>query len=136
MMRFTLLLLAVLPACAGENPFAPRPAAGVAFQPRAVYAEWYVTVERCAGLRGDFSAIHWWVVGDSSVWYVRPDTTLPAMWSPPHDITLGGYAVLSARTDSAFLAWRAHVVQHESLHDLLRGDPFHLSPLWNHCNVR
>lgn len=61
--RATLLAIAAVPAllACGEAT-APLPSSARRFEPPAVYARWWRTVERCSGLTGDLAAVQWYMV--------------------------------------------------------------------------
>ena len=88
-----------------------RPEGAVAVDPPAVFQQWWQDTESCAGRRGDFSRIQWYVVAGPS--FACPDGRCLGWWSDRHRVYLAG-------------DWRDDelVVRHEMLHDII-GDGDH-----------
>ena len=80
--------------------------------PPASYARWWVDVEKCSGLTGEFARVTWYVVPAVASFSYR-GTEANGLWWSTHDIVVAGAVV----TDSM-------VVRHEMLHDIL-GSPDH-----------
>jgi len=83
------------------------------FLPPPIYAQWYASMERCAGLRGDFNRVTWlvtplpWRDGNHGL-----DSTYGATWD--HHILVNALEAL----DSV-------LVSHEALHDILSYHDIH-----------
>jgi hypothetical protein len=119
MSRCCIALLSMLVFGCGSIT-GPQPI-GVAFRPPSTYATWWAAVELCSGRRGDVARIQW---------HESPDGALGSQsmgqWRPDHEVYLVHFVVTHQLR---------HTVQHEMLHDLLSGDPDHLSPLWARCGL-
>lgn len=86
------------------------------------YAAWYAEAEECLGLRGDFSAVRWFVADDIR----RKDSgkLVMGLWESPDDITILATAVTYQRT-----------IRHEAVHHILQlGDRAH-GPVMEKCEA-
>ncbi len=109
-----LLLLGCL------DTFAPQGA--MPYTPPAVYRDWWVEIEACAQLTGDFDQIDWYEVpGDR---YACPAYTngCAGWWQPPHTIYMAETRLSDRR-----------LVEHEMLHDLLQRSDH--PPVFKACGV-
>jgi hypothetical protein len=118
-MRRALLLL-TLAAC--ESPTVPEYVNRRPFDPLVpTYLEWWDDLRVCSAISRDFEGIRWYLA-DEIPGEVEESKRILGDWRPGREITiLDGQQVYG---------W---VVIHEMLHDLLRGDPIHSSPLWGEC---
>jgi hypothetical protein len=80
-------------------------------------------VEACSGRTGDLSGIRWFLAELIGWGWGRPSPTVRGQWLSNREITL-----------KAGHEWEYHVVKHEMLHDLLRGDGEHTDPTWGVCD--
>lgn len=88
------------------------PSSAEAFTAPDEYASWWQATEACAGLMGEMSRVHWFLVPSSQSFYYRGTLYDGYWWDDYHWITLA-----SAKIDDG------GIVRHEMLHDLLgRGD--------------
>lgn len=109
-MRRLLPLLALLAACGDPGPTMR----GQSITPRPEWRVDWTTIETCTGLGGNF---------DQVIWIETPAGTR-VRWESPHYIYLPS-EVITLHVGA--------LIQHEMLHDLLRGDVNHISPLWEKC---
>ena len=96
-------------SCTGLEPSAP-PAGAVLMTPPAEYAVWYGRTEACAELRGDATAIEWYVVPNVATFETSIGEKV-GLWEKVGSvsrITIAGDYVANEM-----------VVRHEMLHDLL-----------------
>ncbi|MHB0949732.1 MAG: hypothetical protein ACYC3Q_10030 [Gemmatimonadaceae bacterium] len=104
------LLLIGLAAC--ELPTAvPRGARP--FEPPAVYRQWWALTERCSGLRGDFDAVQWYEIPETSFGTTSEGERVDALWTGA-----GNRIVLTAAPDGRR---EGDLVRHEMLHALMRA---------------
>lgn len=101
-------VLCIVAACAFQPP-EEQPL----FNPS--YAEWFGSVEQCAGVRGDFTRIRF-LEADLQAQGLRGHQQGSTIW-----------------IDRGWIADRG-VIQHEELHYLI-GDPTHQSPAWKVCGI-
>ena len=88
------------------------PQTAEAFTAPDEYSSWWQATETCAGLTGNMSRVHWFVVPSTQSFYYRGTLYDGYWWDDYHWITLA-----SAKVDDG------GIVRHEMLHDLLgRGD--------------
>ena len=108
-MRYLLLLPLLLACDLNTGPTF----SGVPFTPDPSWRTDWAAMEACSGRTGDFNRIEW-----------LPSPDRVPRWESPHFIYLQSEAV----------TLNIHaIIQHEILHDLLRGDVNHTSPLWAQC---
>ena len=79
--------------------------AAVRIAPPVEYAVWYSEVERCAGMRGDFLAVAWYLV--------------PLPWKGPNGGTVYGQHGGDRIILNALMAGEVVSVKHEQMHDVL-----------------
>lgn len=84
------------------------------------YEGFWATTEVCSERSGDLGLIRWFRATSISAGLGRSQ----GLWEPPHDITVLRGLEEDERT-----------VRHEMLHDLLRGDPDHVSSSWQVCGL-
>lgn len=107
--RFGLLLLPLVFAAACQVPTEVRlPDNAQLIEPPPAYALWWKVTEACSGLRGDFSAVRWYVVPNVSTIADGSDQSLGMWYSDGNRIVLAGAREMDAR-----------VVRHEMLHALV-----------------
>lgn len=112
MTRLAAAVALTIAALACDSPAAPLTPAALADATPLAPASWYATayagMERCSGLQGDFSRVHWYHVAGSRV--RAPDA--------------GGYAAavtypsLHTIVIADFYAKDTIVIRHEVMHDL------------------
>lgn len=95
-------------ACAGAAAFAPPDAEP--FTPPVVYRTWWLAVEACSGLQGDFESVQWFVVPTGGQVVDPTGRPVRALW-----VRAGNRIILQA-ADTA----QPHTPQHEMLHALLQ----------------
>jgi hypothetical protein len=105
-----LLALSGAAACEMLAPPEPLPAAAEPAFPSSQYARWWAETENCSGLRGDMTAIAWYVVPDASSFSTEIGEKV-GLWSRS---TEGARVVLAGK-----FARNELVVRHEMLHALL-----------------
>lgn len=91
-------------ACRDVTP--PEIARSTPLAIQAPYALWWAATEACAGTRGDFAAVRWAVVADSTE--LAADGHTGSWYAPTNQITLAGNHILDGP-----------LVRHEMLHALL-----------------
>ncbi len=101
-------LFACLLACACE--VTGLPGGAHRFAAPAQYRAWWALTEACSGLRGDFSAVTWYVVPNADSFSLEGETVNGAWSSDGNRIVLGA----SVTTDGS-------LVRHEMLHALLQS---------------
>jgi len=99
-----------------DLPLAPAipelPAGAEALTPLATYADWWSATEQCAGLHGNMTRVHWFVVPNRTSFVYRDGQYDGYWWDDVHWILLAGDKVANGM-----------IVRHEMLHELLgRGD--------------
>ena len=109
------MALATLLAACGFDP-----AGSQAWEPPAIYREWWAATEACSGLSGDFDRIEWMIVPGES--FECSSGQCVGHWDPGHTI---------------FIAenWKEHemVVRHEMLHELMRRSGHPNPPFGQGC---
>lgn len=108
-MRRLLLAALLLTGCSMFEPSKDEP-----LDPRPEYPLWYMTVETCAGVRGDYNALRFFLLDKNDE---RAGHTYG------HDIWL-------RYPDS----YSRIIVEHEMLHSLI-GDGAHRDPRWVRCGL-
>jgi len=103
-----LLLALLLAGCATEPP-ADQPLA-----PRPEYALWYMDVEQCAGVRGSYDDLRFFLLDKDD----------------PHAGVTVGHDIWLRYPDS----FSRLVVEHEMLHSLI-DDGGHRDPRWLGCGL-
>lgn len=117
MMRARTAALVLLAACL--DPFAP-PAGTQRFDPPTIYLDYWLAVEQCSGIPGDFRRVRWYAVPETPFPCPVASGSCYGLWHEPHDIFL-------ERTAPYI------IVGHEMLHDLLqRGDH---PPVFRTCGL-
>jgi hypothetical protein len=113
--RFPLVAFAALLTACGFDP-----AGSQAWEPPAVYQEWWAKTEECSGLSGNFDRIEWMIVPGES--FPCSSGNCVGHWDPGHKIFLAS-------------DWTAHemVVRHEMLHDLIRRSGHPSPPFGSGC---
>jgi len=101
-----LLVLPLLAACESATGI-PFPDAAVRVNAPAIYRQWWAMTEACAGRKGDFDAVSWYVV--PGVWTIPDADNAVGVW-----YSAGNRIVLAERE----ARW-GDVVRHEMLHALL-----------------
>ena len=107
--RYLVLLpaaAAILNAC--DLPTEPFPSGAVPFAPPEAYSAWWEVTQSCAGVRGDFSRIQWYVVPGAQTIPVRGGEYHGAWYSDGNRIVLAEGAQMSGA-----------LVRHEMLHALI-----------------
>jgi hypothetical protein len=101
-LRFSAVALATLLGACGFDPEGSR-----AWEPPAVYREWWAATEACSGLSGDFDRVEWMIVPGES--FECGSGRCVGHWDPDHKIFIAS-------------DWTRHemVVRHEILHELMR----------------
>lgn len=115
--RLPWLLTVVLASSACYSIIGPEltlPPDAFQADPLAEYAEWYMEVEECTGVEGDFDAVRWFEVPHERWWDPVWKQYAVGTWRSPHDI----YLAEPRRDDEG-------IVKHEMVHDVLRGGQTH-----------
>lgn len=121
-MQRVALLLAVVATLCCDLPFTPEGAEP--FDPPAAFAEWWVEMESCSGIRGSFGSVRWFDVQHS---FDAPNGEHEAgWWHAPYDV----YLASDYETNAAY--W-PRLVKHEMLHVLTQSGRH--SPLFAACGV-
>lgn len=104
-----LLLLPVVAVGACTLPTdVPFPSDAVQIEAPPAYALWWKVTESCSGLGGDFSAVRWYVVPNTSVIHTGNDQAIGYWFADGNRIVLAGNYEMNAP-----------VVRHEMLHALV-----------------
>jgi hypothetical protein len=110
-MRRLLVYVVLLAACTDVVAPASLPEDAEPYENPA-FAQMWSEVEQCSGLRGDFSAVQFYVVPHFS----SKEGVVKGQWYRPHRIVLAA-------------TWKNHepTIKHEMMHDLLQdsGHPPH-----------
>lgn len=105
--RAVILLAVLLGGC--DVPMEPLPAGAVAIVPAAPYAMWWKRTEECAGRRGDFADVRWYVVPGVSEFLVDGSPYHGYWWPQGNRIVLAEGSMFSGP-----------LVRHEMLHAITR----------------
>lgn len=94
----------LLAACSITDLVAPLPEDAEPYE-NSAFAQMWSEVEQCSGLRGDFSAVRFYVVPHFS----SEQGVVKGQWYRPHRIVLA-------------VSWKNHppTIKHEMMHDLLQ----------------
>ena len=116
----TIILALLFLGCEDQGAVLPRiPKDAVAFDPPAIFKQYWAQVEECSGVTGDFSQVKWMYTGSPIAVYSDGLTSYgDAMWDmASNTIVFVQSQYIVAMADSG-------LVRHEMLHALLH-DPTH-----------
>lgn len=121
--RLLLVSLGGVLASTCRSPTAVYPPDGaVPFTPPAVYASWWSMVEQCAGRRGNFQAVQWFLMPGAHSFDLG-DMRVAGVWTRAGNaITVGEHARLNGQ-----------LVRHEMLHAILQGGSHPRAQYLGHC---
>lgn len=91
------------------EPFAPPP----------VYRTWWIEVERCTGLVGEFAEIRWYTGESLSL----DGAEVFGLWASPRTIVVERFYLTSAPA-----------IKHEMLHHITHGELGHTHPAFGVCD--